>query len=337
MAKVNWDELLGGIASTGIDAFRAGSAAGTTAREATRREDMDAFTMGERTPIVRMPIGGLGGMAKKQIEDDAGLTAENPIDYGAYNSPGAIGAAPEVAPASAPVAPTGTPQGGMGDASSRQGIAGATAQAPGGVVADDYSGAAWFNKLDPERRKLAIQGAEQAEATQKKAETHVYVQELARELSKLRSQKSGIDAADKIIQMRQVQMQHLVDAQDALFKQKALGGDDPTVSQEINKTQMLIDAYKSDVTRYQEAKVKALEAAELSAREAERHSKALIMMGAHPELVDNYKRTFMNDGYISDAERLILNFLGGPGVPGKKPSSPSGQRGPRPSPSPIRK
>ena len=322
MAKINWDAMLGGIADTGVDAFRAGSAASAARGELNRRRDMDAFNMGAATPIIRGgPVGGLGGMARQQIDASAGLPSEDPS---AYDTVGAIGAAP---------AQEG-PQGGMGDGASRASVGNATAQT--GSPTDEEA-VGFLARLDAGRRKLAIQGAEMADLEKTKHEAGVYIGELGQALMSLRHIKIGVDAAEKIISTRQAQMQQLVGVEDALYKQRqsAPYSEQAEIDKEIHKNRLILDAYKEDILAAQKTRAKAAEGADVAVPEVRRRSKALEMLGAEPDLVENYRKTFMDDGDIGRAGNLIL-YRFGQGLPGRKPSPATAPRRAQPPARPLR-
>lgn len=308
MPKLDWDAMLGSFADSGLDAYKAASAATTASREVRRREGMDAFNMGGATPIIRGPVGGLGGMARGQIDAAAGLPPTQE-EYNAYNTPGAIGAAP----------PADAPQGAMGDTESRANVGDTTAQAS----TQEQQAQDFVSRLDAGRQKMFMQGAEQAEVKRQQQEVGGYLHDLSTPsgpLAKLRDIKVGADAAQKLMDQRQAQIQMVVKAQDALHYERRDAS--PERQGEIDKllrsAQEQVNFWAADIEKAQKALENAPEAARMAASEVKRISHSLELLGADPDLIENYHKVYMDGGYISDAGRLLINRIGR-GTPTKGP------------------
>ena len=340
MPKFNWDAFLGGIADTGVEGFRAGSAAAIAKGELARRRDMDAFNMGAATPIIRMGgVGGLGGMAKTEIDRTAGLAPEDPVDYSAYDTPGAIGAAPAPA-AQGASAPGGVGGGGgtpgMGDAESRQSVGATGATAQQGVT-DDELAQTFLGRLDADRRKAAIQGVEAADVTRQQKNMVTHIEELKTALREYNNVKVGVESADKIIKMRENQLHQLLGVEEMLFEQRsnAPAEQQGEIEKQIHKNRLLMEAYTKDREKAQMVKDKAGETASIADSEVKRRSHVLELLGASPELIQNYWKTFMDDGDLTNAANLIIYRMG-TGVTGKKPTAAQPKSSSRGMPRPLR-
>jgi hypothetical protein len=206
-------------------------------------------------------------------------------------------------------------------------------QAMGEQQASDF-----VAKLRGDQRDTFMRGVESAEAKQSQKDIEDGLIDLDKSLLDLRKFKVGSDAKQQIVTRSRTMIDQMVQAQDALYQQFR---DDPAnraqIQQKINALDKQIQVYAAQAENAEKILSGSPEAAEIAAGEASRMSRYLEMLGAEPELVENYRRVFMENGDITNAKRLIMIRIGRGQALKPQPKSGIGVRKPGYStPKPLR-